>query len=70
MNTNDVVRVLDDREYGFAPVGSVDQILGDWARVKFDEPQLWRRSHAWFLLSELEVVDIATWEKAIRKDVA
>lgn len=69
MDTGSVVRVLDDRTYGWAPVGSVDQILGEWARVKFDEPERWGREHSWFQLEELEAVNIAKWEEAMN-DVA
>ena len=67
MQLNDVVRVIDDRSIGWAPIGSVDQILGEWVRVKLDDPERWGREHSWFMDSELEVVDIAKWE-AILKD--
>lgn len=70
MDVGSVVRVLDDRYFGYAPVGSVETVLGDWARVKLDEPERWGREHSWFLISELEVVDIAKWEKVLKDDVA
>lgn len=64
MTPGDVVRVLDDRSFGYAPIGSVDQLVRNWARVRLDEPERWGREHSWFLLSELEVVNIAKWEAA------
>lgn len=68
MNPNDIVRVLDDPLYGWAPIGSVDQIVGPWVRVKLDDPGFFGREHSWFTYLELEVVDIAKWEAAINDD--
>ena len=70
MESGDVVRVLHDRTYGYAPVGSIEKIVEGWARVKLDEPEHWGRDYSWFLLYELEVVDIAKWEEAIRRGAA
>ena len=70
MQTGDVVRVLEDRYYGHAPIGSIDAQTERFARVAFDEPERWGSLHQWFKLSELEVVDVEAWEKAIRRDVA
>ena len=70
MNPDDVVRVLDDKLYGWAPIGSIDQIIGEWARVRLDEPERWGREHSWFLISELEKVDLGKWEQAVKRDVA
>lgn len=68
MNPGDIVRVLDDRSIGWAPIGAVDQILGGWARVRLDDPEHWGREHSWFEAHELEVVDIAKWEASIKSD--
>ena len=70
MTTGTVVRVLDDRLYGYGPIGSIEQIKENWARVLLDEPARYGRKHSWFLLSELEEVNISKWEEAIRRDVA
>ena len=70
MEPGDVVRVLHDRTYGYAPIGSIDEIREGWARVKLDEPEHWGRDYSWFMVGELEVVDIEAWERAIRRDVA
>lgn len=70
MKPGSVVRVLEDRLYGYGPIGSIEETRGDWARVLLDEPERFNRKHSWFLLSELEEVDISKWEEAIRRDVA
>lgn len=66
MRVNDVVRVLEDPLYGWAPIGSVDEMKEGWVRVRLDDPGYWGRSFTWLREHELEVVDIAKWEKAIK----
>jgi hypothetical protein len=64
MTIGDVVRILGDPLYGWAPVGAIDSIVRDWARVVFDQPGHWGRAYGWFRLEELEVIDLARWETA------
>ena len=60
----DVVRVLDDPFYGGGPVGHVEETAGAMVKVRLDEG-----GHCWFKASELDKVDVKTWEKAT-KDAA